>query len=121
MHNILVVEDGLIIALHIQKLLEINGYKVIEKLKYAEDVEASVQKLKPDLIILDVMLEGEMNGIECATILREFTDIPIIFMSALTDKETVHDISSISNSVKINKPFNEDELIRNIKVALNES
>ncbi|QSE97588.1 response regulator [Fulvivirga lutea] len=114
MRKVLVVEDGLIIALHLQKLLDNHGYKVIGKLKYGEEVEQVVKEQEPDLLILDIMLEGEMSGIESASIIRKFSNVPIIFMSALTDPETLKDVSYISNSIKLNKPFEEDILLKTV-------
>ena len=118
MNNVLVVEDGLIIALHIQKLLSSRGYNVVGKLKYGEEVEEAVRNLDPNLIIMDIMLEGDMTGIGSAHNIRKFSDIPIIFMSALTDPETMSDVTHISNSIKMNKPFEEESFVKAINGML---
>lgn len=118
MNNVLIVEDGLIIALHIQKLLTSNGFNIIGKLKFGEEVEDAVKKLNPDLIIMDIMLEGDMTGIGSALNIRKFSDVPILFMSALTDSETMTDVSKISNSIKMNKPFEEDLFVKCVSEIL---
>ena len=118
MNNVLVVQDGLIIALHIQKLLSSRGYNVVGKLKYGEEVEEAVRSLDLNLIIMDIMLEGNMTGVGSAHVIRKFSEVPIIFMSALTDPETMSDVTEISNSVKLNKPFEEESFMKAVSDIL---
>lgn len=114
MYKVLIAEDGLIIAFHLQKLLERNGYEVIANLTHGEEVVEITKKHNPDVIILDIMLQGAISGIEVANEIRKFSEVPIIFMSALTDYQTIKEIIPITNTVKLNKPFDEEELIEKI-------
>ena len=118
MSKILLVEDGLIIAFHLQKLLEKHGYEVLANITDGEQVIDSVEKSNPDLLIVDIMLRGHMNGIEAAQELRKISEVPIIFMSALSDSQTLDKTRAIRNSIKLNKPFEEDILIKEIKKLL---
>ncbi|MTI39599.1 response regulator [Fulvivirga lutimaris] len=118
MSKILIAEDGLIIAFHLQKLLEKNGFKVIANLTHGEEVVAHIKEHSPDIIILDIMLQGQMNGIDAAMEIRKFSDTPIIFMSALTDFQTIEEVQTISNTIKLNKPFEEEYLIEQVKKLL---
>jgi CheY-like chemotaxis protein len=118
MSKILLVEDGLIIAFHLRKLLEDNGHEVIANLTNGEEVFDHVEKSNPELIILDIMLKGQMNGVEAAQELRKISNTPIIFMSALADNETLDKITKITNSIKLNKPFKEDLLMQEISKML---
>jgi len=120
MSKILIVEDNFITSFHLQKLVEGVGHAVVAHLTYAEDVFENVEKFQPDLILLDIMLKGEMNGIAAAHKLRQISESPIIFMSALTDNETLEVIKTISNAIKIDKPFDEAPLIDEINKMLSE-
>ena len=121
MSKILLVEDGLIIAFHLRKTLEDNGYNVIAHLTKGEEVFDYVEKLQPDLILLDIMLAGEMTGVEAAKELRKISRVPIIFMSALTDDKTLDAIATIGNAIRISKPFERDFFAEEIEEMLMES
>ena len=114
MNKILIVEDGMIIAFHAQKLLEANGYSVTEKITLGEAVEESVTQNPPDLILMDIMLEGKMSGLDAALKLRKTSNIPVIFMSALSDNETLEIIDTCDYCFKIDKPFDEGKLLKMI-------
>jgi DNA-binding response OmpR family regulator len=118
MHKILLAEDGLVIAFHLQRLLENNGYEVVANLTHGEEVVSYAKSNNPDIIILDIMLQGQMNGIDAAIEVRKFSDVPIIFMSALTDYQTIEEITTITNSLKLNKPFEEEFLIKSVAEIL---
>lgn len=115
MSKVLLAEDGLIIAFHLQKLLENNGFEVIANLTHGEDVVSHTKDSNPDIIVLDIMLQGQMNGIDAAIEIRKFSDVPIVFMSALTDYQTITEITTITNTVKLDKPFEEGHFINEIK------
>jgi DNA-binding response OmpR family regulator len=118
MDRILIVEDGLIVAMHLKIMLANNGYEIAGHLTFGEDVFDTFKKLNPDLLILDNMLEGEMTGIEAAKIIRTISEVPIIFISALTDDKTLDEIAKISNARKQKKPFVEELLLTDIREML---
>lgn len=118
MSKILLVEDGLVVAFHLKIILEMNGYEVVAHLTRGEEVFDSFKESNPDILILDIMLEGEMNGIEVAKKIRTTSEVPIIFLSALTDDGTLGEIAGISNSLKHNKPLNEGILIKEVSKML---
>lgn len=113
--KILVVEDNVITALLLERILVKNGFKVVAKIGFAEEVEVVVSKEKPDAIIMDIMLEGKMTGIDAADALRKYSDIPIVFLSALSDNQTQQKLAIIENCKKMTKPFDTQELITSIK------
>lgn len=118
MYKVLLAEDGLIIAFHLQRLLENNGYKVVGNVTNGEEAVSLAKEHNPDLYILDIMLQGQMTGIEAALEIRKFSDVPIIFMSALTDYKTLEEIDEINNVVKLNKPFEEELFLDQMKKLL---
>jgi DNA-binding response OmpR family regulator len=118
MSKILLAEDGLITAFHLKKLLEKYDHQVIAHVTKGEEVFDQFEKIQPDLLLLDIMLEGYMNGVEAAQKVRAISEVPIIFMSALTDDETLEEINKISNCTTHNKPFEEDSLIKEVEKML---
>ena len=118
MSKVLLVEDGLVVAFHLKIILETNGYEVVAHLTHGEEVFETFKQLNPDILILDIMLGGEMTGIEVARKIRTISEVPIIFMSALTDNGTLDEIDQISNSLKHNKPLNEGLLIKEVAKML---
>ncbi|HNO71553.1 MAG TPA: response regulator, partial [Bacteroidia bacterium] len=77
--SILVVEDESIVARDIQQSLKKLGYEVLDICGTGEDAMAKAEQLKPDLILMDIMLKGAIGGIEAADYIRSKFNIPIIF------------------------------------------
>lgn len=85
--KILIVEDEFIIALSTQKRLELQGYQVVDIASTGEDAVKAALKHKPDVILMDIKLAGPMDGIEAAKLIRKQLIVPIIYMSAYSDKK----------------------------------
>jgi PAS domain S-box-containing protein len=119
MERILVVEDEMIIALGIQKTLERLGYVVAGVASKGQDAVTMAQELVPDLILMDIILSGDMDGIEAARRIRERTDRPIIYLTANADTATVEQARDTQPYGYLNKPVNERDLMSNIDTALN--
>ena len=96
--KILIVEDENIIAKDISKTVERLGYSVVGTARTGKNAIEKAKELQPNLILMDIMLEGEMNGIEASKQILTFLDVPIIYLTALTDEETL-------NKAKITEPF----------------
>lgn len=116
--NILVVEDENIVALSIKKKLEIMGYSVVGTASSGEDAIIKADLFYPDLVLMDVMLRGEVDGIEAAEKIREKFDIPVIFLTAYTDDKTLERAKMAEPYGYISKPFKEQDLKSNIEMAL---
>ncbi|HMK54596.1 MAG TPA: response regulator [Methanobacteriaceae archaeon] len=123
--NILVVEDERITAEDIRAGLEFAGYKVPAICASGEDAVQKAGKLQPDLVLMDIKLEGKMDGIEAASEIRRLYDIPVIYLTAYTDERTIERAKKTEPSgflVKgqgiINKPFEETELHAAIEITL---
>lgn len=115
-YRVLIVEDNLVAALHLETLLTRNGYEVVGKLQYGEQLKDKVAAEEPDVILLDHLLKGTRTGAEAALDLREDSRMnPIVFITAMSDKKTVQAMSSIERSVIIHKPFHNEVLLRTIK------
>ncbi len=86
--KILIVEDQKIIAIDLKKSLSKSGYTIVSICDNAEDAIRIARECKPDLILMDIKLNGEKNGIEIAEIIKNERDTPIIYMTAMTDADT---------------------------------
>jgi len=117
MGKILVAEDSLIVNQHIRRALESGGHGVVSAFSGAEAV-AEANREFPDLILMDIMMETSSDGIDAAMEIKGTIDIPIIFLTALTDEPTLKKAKISQPYGYVVKPFNEAELLSNIDVAL---
>ena len=116
--NILIVEDSFIVAYHLQITLEGEGYTVIGKCDTAEGALNFIQSTIPDLVLMDIMLDGEMDGVELASLLNKKFDIPVIYITALTDQATISRAKTTEPYGYLTKPFEDLELFTAIEMAL---
>lgn len=117
--RVMVVEDDGIIALGLQYKLESWGYTVDPTVFSGEDaVEKSFQQ-KPDLILMDIGVKGELNGIEVAHQIKEL-NIPIIYITGLDDEIVTQKAMETVPYALLKKPVNNDVLKHTIQSALEE-
>ncbi len=116
--NILVVEDESIVAKDIQHSLKKLGYLVVDLCSTGEQAVQVAEEKKPDLVLMDIMLKGEMSGIEAANMIRERYNIPIIFLTAYADESTFSKAKVTEPYGYIIKPFKEIDLHTSIEMAL---
>jgi len=116
---ILVVEDDSIEAMDIKKTLESAGFSIPEIASTGQKALDILSKFKPDLVLMDIVLKGEENGIEIAEIIKEKYRIPVIYLTAHSEASTVEMAKLTDPYAYVVKPFDTDELIQTIKIALN--
>jgi DNA-binding LytR/AlgR family response regulator len=116
--EILVVEDESIVAKDIQNSLKKLGYIVPTIVASGEKAIEEVEQSRPDLIIMDIMLKGKINGIEAANTIRTKYDIPVIFLTAYADDDTLNKAKISEPYGYIIKPFKEKELQATIEMAI---
>jgi len=117
MKNVLIVEDEITIAEYIKTVIEDYGYQVCGISNSGEDCIRKVIEKKPDIILMDVILDGEIDGIEAAKTILDRFYIPLIFCSSSFDENCLRRVKNIPYETIINKPFEEDELISTLKNA----
>ena len=115
---ILVVEDEPIIALDLQILLESFGFDVYGPVPTGETSLKAASFYRPDVVLMDVKLKGQMSGIEAASIIHKHLHIPVIYLTAYGDEATLRDASAIPSYGYIRKPFVENEVEENIRSIL---
>lgn len=116
--QILVVEDEIIIAKEIQNSLRDLGYPSISIAMSGEEAIKRALEIHPALILMDIMLQGHIDGIQAAEHIREHFDVPIIYLTAYSDDKTLERAKKTEPSGYILKPFEETELRTTIKMAL---
>lgn len=116
--RILVVEDELIIAKGIQKRLQALGYSVIGAASSGEEAVEKALDLLPDLVLMDINLQGGMDGVTAAERIRSRVDIPVIFLTAYADADTLARAKITEPFGYIVKPFQDITLQSSIEMAL---
>jgi len=116
--KILMVEDDMIIAADISMQLTKFGYEVIGICTRGEDALKTIENNRPDLILMDIVLTGKMNGIEAAQVILENFQIPLIFLTSNSDDATFQQAITAKPYAFISKPFQKSDLERTIKLTL---
>lgn len=116
--RILIVEDERIVAGDIRSRLRRLGYTVVDMVSTGEEAILRAEALHPDLVLMDIRLEGDMDGIQAAEAIRSRLDIPVIYLSAFADKQTVERAKVTEPFGYLIKPFEDSELHSTIEVAL---
>lgn len=119
--TILIVEDEAIVALDMQSQLEDMGYSVCGIADNAHDAIASAWKFRPSVILMDIVLKGDLSGIDAAQDISRGLHIPIIFLTAYSDPDTIRRAVETSSYGYLTKPFRPHELRAAIEVALYKS
>ena len=108
--KILIVEDEAIFATSIQRVLIKSGYEVSEPVSTGEEAVERAKEETPDLVIMDVMLEGKIDGIEAAMNIRSLNDIPIVFISGYQEEKLLKRAKSVASSIYLIKPITPQDL-----------
>ncbi len=116
--KILVVEDEIIIGMEIADRLKSMGYDVLRIVSNGNDAIKTANNEKPDLILMDIMIQGNIDGIETATQIRSTLDIPVIYLTANADESTLERAKVSDAFGYLIKPFEEKELNTTIEMAL---
>ncbi len=116
--TILIVEDSFIVALHLKATLESEGYQVLGSCNSAEEALLIIPQKKPHLVLMDIMLNGIMDGVEAAAIINKKYKTPVIYISALSDKDTIQRAKLTQPYGFLTKPFEDREIFTVIEMAL---
>ncbi len=116
--SILIVEDELLIAHNLARLLKKLGYQVVEIVSSGEKAIQIAAEKQPDLVLMDIVIKGQMNGIEAAQEIQNRYGIPIVYVTAYADDATVQRAKATGAYGFIVKPFRKEQLHGAIQVAL---
>lgn len=116
--NVLICEDEDLIAHDIRFNLEELGYKVCGITDSCDQAIKILDTVKPDIALMDICLKGEVNGIQIAEILKRDYSIPVIYLTSLSDSDTLERAKKTEPLGYINKPFSRQELQNAIEIGL---
>ena len=113
--KVMIVEDDLILNLLYESYLERLGFQTEGELVYGKTAIEVAQNLNPDLIIMDILLEGEIDGIDAMNEIRKFSDVPVIYITGNSDPYHVKRAKETDYIDYLTKPIEFDDL----KTAVN--
>jgi len=116
--NILVIEDEAIVSKDIQQSLNKLGYNIVGSADTGENAIILALETKPDLVLMDIMLKGDMSGIDAAEQIRDKLSIPVIYLTAYADECILEKAKITEPYGYIIKPFKEIDLHTLIEIAL---
>jgi len=118
MHKIMVVDDEAVITTRLEERLTSMGYEVVGKASSAKASISMAKRLRPDLILMDIVLPGKSDGIDASEKIKAELDIPIIFLTAYANDKFIKRAKKVEPYGYIVKPFQEKEIKAVIEVAL---
>ena len=117
--RILVVEDEGITALHLQSILEEEGYEITSTAITCEEALEFVEEIQPELVLLDIKLAGELNGIETGRQLRaSYPHMRLIYITSYSQQDIRAQADETNPSGYLIKPITKEELFKAVKNAL---
>ncbi len=116
--NLLIVEDEVLVAMDIKSRLTKMGYTVVDVASRGQEAVEKALDLRPDLILMDINLKDDMDGVDTAIHIREQYDVPIIFCTAYSNEDTLERAKVSEPYGYVLKPFDNRELEINIEIAL---
>jgi two-component system, response regulator PdtaR len=119
--KVMIIEDDAITALELKSKLELWGYEVPAMASYGKQAIEMVENMDVDLILADIFIKGEMDGVDAIKEISEFSDAPVLYITAHADDETFKRAKLTKPYGYIFKPFNDQELKFNIEIALHKS
>ncbi len=116
--QVLIVEDEAIVSMDLRYKLEDLGYSVPAEIGSGEEAVAAASQLRPDVVLMDIGLSGEMDGIDAAAQIRDRVDVPVVFLTAYIDEATLERAEMTEPSGYIIKPFDDSELRAVVEMAI---
>lgn len=115
--RILIIEDNKLLSETIKELLELNGYSVVKVLNSGQNLKNHITETSAEMILMDIRIEGHLDGIDLAKKIREFTHLPIIFISSFTDSQIINRVKEVKPEGFIIKPFSQEVLTTTIDLV----
>ena len=119
--SVLLVEDDLLIGAHIADILKKQGYDVVDNLIKGEDVPGFIATNQVDVILMDINLAGQLDGIEAAKIVNQTSKIPVVFLTSNVDDASFQKAKEAFPIGFIGKPFKAEELLRTLELIFNQA
>jgi len=114
----LIVEDEVLIAEELRDRLSRLGFSIIAAVDSCDEAVAIAARERPDLVLMDIRLRGDKDGIQAAREIRLQVDVPIVYVTAYSDRLTLDRAKATDHDAYILKPFHRRELQSTIEVAI---
>ena len=118
MHRLMLVDDEVAISMQLKERLTSMGYEIVGMVSSGEEAVALAKDLRPDLVLMDIVMPGKIDGIAAAEIIKEDQDIPVIFLTGYAENQFIERAKKAEPFGYIGKPFQESEIRALIEVAL---
>ena len=118
MHKIMIVDDEVVIATQLEETLTSMGYHVVGTAASGEQAIEMAKELYPDLVLMDIVMPGGLDGIDAARILKDECRIPILFVTAYTGYDLIDRAKDLKPTAYIINPFQESQIRASIEIAL---
>ena len=119
--SVVIVEDDMLLSLVESRIIEKLGYTVIGKAQSGEQAVDMVRQMKPDAVVMDISLKGKMSGLDASEEIRNFSMVPIIFLSGSSESEMIKSAKKIGNADYLVKPIKADDILKPLKKAVQRS
>lgn len=116
--TIIIVEDEALIADHIAMILSDEGYEILGIFDEAETLFTALKDMRPSVILLDINLNGALDGVDIANEINKEHQIPIVFLTSNTDVRTIERVKYTKPAGFITKPYTPEELVSNLEIIL---
>ncbi len=116
--HVLVVDDEVIILNQLEEILEENGYAVVGKATSGADAIQAATKIKPDIVLMDIVMPGEIDGIEACNTIQSITECPVVLVTAYGDDQTLRKAKNVKPYGYIVKPYQNEQIRATIEIAL---
>ena len=114
----LIIEDEILIAEELKERLSRLGYSVIGAVDSADEGIAIATRELPDIVLMDIRLKGRKDGVQAAHEIRQQVDLPIVYVTAYSDLQTVERVKHTDHDGFLLKPFHRHELQSTIQIAI---
>lgn len=116
--TILIVEDEILVALALEEALTDAGFRVVGVYRSAPSALACLRQQSVDLVIVDLLLQGELSGLDFANAVRAFWMGPIVFHTAASDSAVRQQMVQVSNTITVFKPISDADLLKVVRGLL---
>lgn len=116
--RVLIVEDDMLLSMVEERLIKKLGFDVVDKVTNANDAIDKVLELTPDIVIMDISLKGEMDGIEAMEVIRQKSDVAVIYLSGSSDRYYLERARKTGFSGFLTKPVTSGDLKKPLHLAL---
>jgi len=118
-NQVIIVEDCLIQSTVLKKILENEDFEVVDTCKSGSEAIDKCRQKKPSLVLMDIYLDGDLDGFEVAKRIRETNVIPFVFITAIKNSEVLFKNYNFERSVLLSKPVSRTDLLDAISLLMN--